>query len=87
MSKLKILKSKILFFALFLYSTIFAQEKEIEPIQTDRPDQTETPSLTPKGMLQVETGFSFQKMMSIVKQIFCLQLCGNMVLMKILNYD
>lgn len=61
MSKLKILKSKILFFALFLYSTIFAQEKEIEPIQTDRPDQTETPSLTPKGMLQVETGFSFQK--------------------------
>ncbi len=32
------MKSKILFFALFLYSTIFAQEKEIEPIQTDRPD-------------------------------------------------
>lgn len=32
-----------------------------DPIQTDRPDQTETPAIVPKGMFQVETGFSFQK--------------------------
>ena len=32
-----------------------------EPIQCDRPDQTETPSIVPKGMFQVETGFTFQK--------------------------
>jgi Putative MetA-pathway of phenol degradation len=35
--------------------------QEISSIQTDRPDQTETPSLTPKGMFQAETGFTFQK--------------------------
>lgn len=32
-----------------------------ESIQTDRPDQTETPFLTPVKKLQVETGFSYQK--------------------------
>ena len=32
-----------------------------EPIQCDRPDQTETPSIVPKGMFQVEMGFTFQK--------------------------
>lgn len=38
-----------------------AQENPIEPIATDRPDQTETPSIVPKGMFQVETGFSFEQ--------------------------
>lgn len=47
-------------FALLLITCIGAAQ-ETEPIQTDRPDQTETPSIVPKGMLQVETGFSFQK--------------------------
>jgi hypothetical protein len=45
----------LLFFSLSCYS------QEAEPIQTDRPDQTETPAIVPKGMFQVETGFSFQK--------------------------
>jgi Putative MetA-pathway of phenol degradation len=35
--------------------------QDLEPIQADRPDQTETPSLVPNGMFQVETGFTFQK--------------------------
>ncbi|MEO5905559.1 MAG: hypothetical protein ABIQ11_02450, partial [Saprospiraceae bacterium] len=30
----------------------------ISPIATDRPDQTETPSLVPKGYFQMENGFS-----------------------------
>jgi hypothetical protein len=53
------MKNKALFSLLFL--SIFCYAQEIEPIQTDRPDQTETPSIVPKGMFQVETGFSFQK--------------------------
>lgn len=32
-----------------------------EPIATDRPDQTESPFLVPKGMFQAELGTSFEK--------------------------
>lgn len=35
--------------------------QEIAPIATDRPDQTETPFLVPKGMFQVETGISYEE--------------------------
>ena len=35
--------------------------QDLEPLQADRPDQTETPSIVPKGMFQAETGFTFQK--------------------------
>ena len=52
------MKKFILLFCAFGYTTIRAQT---EPIQCDRPDQTETPSIVPKGMFQVETGFTFQK--------------------------
>ena len=52
--------NKIIFFSLFIFS-LFGYSQETEPIQTDRPDQTETPAIVPKEMLQVETGFSFQK--------------------------
>ncbi len=44
---------------LFISQIILAQTTE--PIQADRPDQTETPAIVPKGMFQVETGFTFQK--------------------------
>jgi hypothetical protein len=43
-----------------IWTTIISAQNA-EPIQTDRPDQTETPAIVPKGMFQVETGFSFQK--------------------------
>lgn len=33
----------------------------LEPIQVDRPDQTETPYLVPKDMFQLESGFSYIK--------------------------
>lgn len=33
----------------------------ITPIQTDRPDQTETPFTVPKNHFQMETGFSFEQ--------------------------
>lgn len=32
-----------------------------ESIQADRPDQTETPVLVPAGMVQIETGFLYEK--------------------------
>ena len=53
------MKNKILCFLLFASTSIYSQT--IEPIQADRPDQTETPAIVPKGMFQVETGFTFQK--------------------------
>ena len=53
------MKTKVLLFILLISSSIYSQT--IEPIQADRPDQTETPAIVPKGMFQVETGFAFQK--------------------------
>jgi len=53
------MKSKLLLLFMFFYCMGFSQE--IEPLQADRPDQTETPALVPKGMFQAETGFTFQK--------------------------
>jgi hypothetical protein len=53
------MKSKLLLFFVFINFICFSQETE--PIQADRPDQTETPSLVPKGMFQAEIGFTFQK--------------------------
>jgi hypothetical protein len=44
-----------------LFTSIAGFSQETNPIQTDRPNQSASPSLTPKGMFQVETGFSFQK--------------------------
>jgi len=43
-----------------LFST-FINAQEIEPIQADRPDQTETPAIVPKGKFQIETGCSFER--------------------------
>jgi hypothetical protein len=43
---------------------VFSQEEkqnQPEPIATDRPDQTETPDIVPKGMFQMENGFSYEK--------------------------
>lgn len=39
----------------------FSDLKSQESIQTDRPDQTESPAITPKNFLQIETGFLFEK--------------------------
>ena len=59
------MKIKVLLFILLISSSIYSQS--IEPIQADRPDQTETPAIVPKGMFQVETGFTFQKNDAISK--------------------
>ncbi|QHI37272.1 hypothetical protein IMCC3317_26510 [Kordia antarctica] len=52
---------------LFICTTIQAQNNSDENIKdygvivTDRPDQTESPTLVPKGLLQVETGFMYEE--------------------------
>ena len=48
-------------FLSLLITSYFANSQKLEPIQADRPDQTETAAIVPKGMFQVETGFSFQR--------------------------
>lgn len=53
------MKIKILLFILVTTAKINAQS---EPLEADRPDQTETPSIVPKGMFQVESGFSYEKL-------------------------
>jgi len=59
------MKTKILSILLIVSTSIYSQTTE--PIQADRPDQTETPAIVPKGMFQVETGFTFQKNNAISK--------------------
>lgn len=61
------MKSKILLLFLLISSSIYSQA--IDPIQADRPDQTETPAIVPKGMFQVETGFTFQKNDALSKSL------------------
>jgi hypothetical protein len=52
------MKIKKSFFLLIILCKMNAQN---EPLEADRPDQTETPSIVPVGMFQVESGFSFEK--------------------------
>lgn len=52
---------KTLISFLLLLISLVGYTQNIEPIQADRPDQTETPAIVPIGMFQVETGFTFQK--------------------------
>lgn len=53
------MKYPFLSFIVLISFSGFAQD--VEPIQADRPDQTETPALVPKGMFQLEAGFSYQR--------------------------
>lgn len=53
------IKKKFLLLCIFGCTAIQAQTTD--PIQADRPDQTETPAIVPKGMFQAEIGFTFQK--------------------------
>lgn len=54
-----LIKNYFIFFLLFLSFRLSAQE--LPTIQTDRPDQTESPFLVPARHLQVEAGFLFEQ--------------------------
>ena len=47
---------KVVFFFLVFQSAVFSQS-----IETDRPDQTETPAIVPKNKFQFENGFVFEQ--------------------------
>ncbi len=45
--------------SILLCTTI--QGQEMSPIQTDRPDQTETPAIVPVNHFQLESGFNYEQ--------------------------
>ena len=49
------------FFIFLLSLFTFKYSAAQEPIQTDRPDQTESPAITPKGYMQMEHGFMYEQ--------------------------
>lgn len=56
------MKHLLLILLVFNFSAGFSQDLiGNEPITTDRPDQTESPTLVPKGMFQMESGFSYEQ--------------------------
>ncbi|PWI29928.1 transporter [Flavobacteriaceae bacterium LYZ1037] len=56
------IKNTVLGLTLFTAKTMsFAQEKStLEPLITDRPDQTESPNLVSKRSIQIETGAAYE---------------------------
>lgn len=53
---------KIIFLFILLVSVWYVKAQTEKPeLVTDRPDQTEAPVLVPRGGLQVETGFVYEK--------------------------
>ena len=52
---------KACYILLILLLTAVGYSQEVAPIQTDRPDQTETAAIVPAGLFQIETGFSYQR--------------------------
>jgi hypothetical protein len=50
----------MLAFTTFLFGQQDSTMMIVAPIETDRPDQTETASLVPKGYFQMENGFSIE---------------------------
>jgi hypothetical protein len=51
---------KIQFIFLLSLASISSYSQTMGPIQLDRPDQTETPYLVPKGYIQAENGFTIE---------------------------
>ncbi|HEX2609115.1 MAG TPA: transporter, partial [Flavisolibacter sp.] len=52
-------KSFLTLFLAFLLQSVEAQQSD--KIETDRPDQTESPYVVPKKWLQFESGFNYEK--------------------------
>jgi hypothetical protein len=53
-------KISTLIIGILLAAAVFGQDAEVPEMITDRPDQTESAAIVPKGHLQIETGFVFQ---------------------------
>jgi len=55
------MKTKYPFIVLFLMFKLICTAQDLPSIQTDRPDQTECPFITPVHYFQFENGFSYEK--------------------------
>ncbi|MDQ5928260.1 MAG: hypothetical protein QG594_34 [Bacteroidota bacterium] len=67
-------------FCIMLITTFLClQSIAQEPIQTDRPDQTEGVFIVPKHYLQIESGLNIEKKMTIQIRFYCQQTLLNMV--------
>lgn len=63
------MKCKLSTIIIFLMVFNLCNAQELPSIQTDRPDQTECPFITPKNYFQFENGFSFEKKNDNVNEI------------------
>lgn len=55
------MKSFLTFITIYLLLVTPTNAQDLPSIQTDRPDQTECPFITPKHYFQIESGFSYEK--------------------------
>lgn len=55
------IKSVLILVFLVSYSALKAQDEDIGSIGTDRPVQSETPTVVPKGYIQAELGYQYEK--------------------------
>ncbi len=55
-------------FVLFVCINTMQSFAQLPPIQLDRPDQTECPFITPKGYIQLESGFNFENVTATAKR-------------------
>jgi len=63
------MKSYLIILLSFISLSIFAQENEIPELIGDRPDQTESAFIVPKGYFQFEDGFLFENETSEIQNI------------------
>jgi hypothetical protein len=54
------MKKRWIFMALLALAPRLKAE-EVEPLATDRPDTTETPFVVPRGMIQIESGYTYTR--------------------------
>lgn len=62
--------NRIVFFALFLLFALAARSQMTEGIETDRPDQTESPYVVPNGYFQGEFGFNLVNYKEGIRDFF-----------------
>jgi Putative MetA-pathway of phenol degradation len=55
------MKKSLLLIILLLTGMFSSYAQDLPSIQTDRPDQTECPFITPKGYFQFENGFAYER--------------------------
>ncbi len=69
---------KNLFFTIVCLASLNTAKAQMEPIETDRPDQIESVSIVPKKWLQFEAVLIFRKIIIITMNFYCQPYKQNM---------